>query len=125
MALSNKTEIPNMMLQPVIENCIRHGIKHLENKKGSITISLKQKTAYILCEITDNGQGRNIDSNNSKSSFAEQKSYGLDIVRKRLALLSETERGDFFIRIIDLKNADGSASGTRVILHVPFKLTNT
>ena len=61
----SKTEIPNMMLQPIVENCIRHGIKHLENKKGTISISFHQHPDFILCTITDNGIGRN---NNEKQA---------------------------------------------------------
>ena len=118
----NKTEIPNMMLQPIVENCIRHGIKHLENRKGNITIYMKPEPHFIYCRITDNGVGRNASENYNKGSFSEQKSFGLDIVKKRLELLNEPGRHVFSIETKNLHDADGIAAGTEVIIQLPFKI---
>jgi LytS/YehU family sensor histidine kinase len=119
----SKTEIPNMMVQPIVENCIRHGIKHLENKKGLILVSIQKKNETILCIVTDNGTGRKPSIDN-KSLFSAQKSYGLEIVRKRLELLSETNEGDFSIEIEDLKSPDGSPAGTKITIQIPYKITS-
>jgi LytS/YehU family sensor histidine kinase len=115
------TEIPNMMLQPVIENSIRHGIKHLENKKGQILVLLEQKAGHILCTVTDNGVGRSAFGRPGESRISETKSYGMSIVTKRLEILSPGNEGRM-LEITDLYNADGSAAGTKVILQLPFKI---
>ena len=52
----------------------------------------------------------------------KQKSYGLDIVRKRLELMPETMHRNFNIEMRDLQNTDGSNAGTAVILQLPFKI---
>ena len=117
----HKTEIPGMMLQPIIENSIRHGIKHLENKNGQIDISLKQEGAYILCSITDNGVGRGKSGQSNGSSFRENKSYGMEIVTKRLSAMSLNQKNEGTLEVEDIFNTDGSAAGTKVTMLLPFK----
>jgi ligand-binding sensor domain-containing protein len=117
-----KTEIPAMMLQPVIENSIRHGIKHLENKKGHIYISLKQQEKYILCTISDNGVGRAKSGESKGSSFIENKSYGMEIVTRRLSAISFHHKNEGIIEVEDLLNTDGSSAGTKVTMQLPFKI---
>jgi ligand-binding sensor domain-containing protein len=114
-----KTEIPNMMLQPIVENSIRHGIKHLENKKGYITVSLEQKENYIYCTITDNGVGRGKKEETVKDIFSENKSYGMDIVNKRLEAISDGKES--LLEVEDLYTTDGTAAGTKVLLRLPYK----
>lgn len=116
-----KTEIPNMMLQPVVENCIRHGIKHLDNKKGHITISLKKESDHILCTVTDNGVGRHGLPGQTAEVLRENKSYGINIVNKRLEILAEGKRNEAMFEIVDLFASDGSNDGTKVILRLPYK----
>lgn len=49
--------IPPMLLQPFIENSIKHGFLNI-NYQGEIIISLKKNhPKYIRCEIKDNGTG--------------------------------------------------------------------
>ena len=116
--------IQSMMLQPIVENCIRHGIKHLKDRKGIITISMKRSENYIDCIITDNGIGRDANlPDASKNTYTEHKSYGLNIVKKRLATLHGTGQ-DEMIGIQDLYDSSGSVSGTCVTIHLPFKKTD-
>jgi len=117
---TDRTEIPNMMLQPIVENCVRHGIKHLENRKGVIDIRISRFDGYLRCEVTDNGVGRKEKS--PGSIYAGTKSFGLGIVEKRLTGLAGYDRGNYFIKVIDNINKDGEASGTKVILQLPLKI---
>ena len=48
-------KIRRMLLQPLIENAISHGIKHSEN--GSIRIMIHQRGLWIHFKIIDNGNG--------------------------------------------------------------------
>jgi ligand-binding sensor domain-containing protein len=116
------TEIPGMMLQPIIENSIRHGIKHLENKNGRIDISLKQQDEYILCTITDNGVGRAKSGASKGSSFRENKSYGMEIVARRLSAISFHHENEGKLDVEDLFNKDGTPAGTTVTMQLPFKI---
>jgi LytS/YehU family sensor histidine kinase len=109
-----------MMIQPVVENCIRHGIKPLETRKGMITVHFKRINKLIACTITDNGVGRSSISE-SKVSFTEHKSYGIDIVRKRLEVFAENNTEESGIEIIDLFDDNENPAGTQVILNLPYK----
>jgi ligand-binding sensor domain-containing protein len=113
--------IPNMMIQPVVENCVRHGIKSLEQKKGLIQIHFAQHRHCITCTVTDNGVGRSGQSSFNDNAFTKHKSYGVDITRKRLQAFSEFNQQHTGIEIKDLVNEDGSSAGTQVILQLPFK----
>lgn len=122
---ATRTEIPNMMIQPIIENSIRHGIKHLENKKGLIDIKIEKDGDRIRCVITDNGVGRGNAGNNRNTGYTAHKSYGMEIVKKRLALLLGEKNINNNLVIHDLLNEDGTAAGTQVILQLPFKITHS
>jgi len=118
----DRTRIPNMMIQPVVENCIRHGIKPLENKKGAIDIRFEHKEKNIVCTITDNGVGRSHHTSPDSNTFTKHKSYGVDIIEKRLKAFAEFNQTDFGIQINDLLQNDGSPAGTEVIIQLPFKI---
>lgn len=116
-----RTEIPGMMLQPIVENSIRHGIKHMENKNGKVDISLKRREGYILCSIIDNGVGRLKSGENKMSSFRENKSYGMEIVTRRLNAISFNKENVGTLEVEDLFNNDGSSAGTSVTMWLPCK----
>lgn len=118
-----KTEIPNMMLQPIVENSIRHGIKHLENRKGKIDIAFHQVNRCIRCIVSDNGVGRN--KTTGTVELTPHKSYGMSIVQKRLTGLPDYSPNNYFLKIEDILDADNIVVGTRVILQLPFKTVAT
>lgn len=47
-------EIPVMTLQPLVENCIKHGLK---NTKGKVTLDIISEDKFIIINISDNGSG--------------------------------------------------------------------
>lgn len=79
-------KIPSLIIQPLVENSIKHGILK-QGKKGIIKISVKNlnKTWYTI-SIEDNGVG--IDKNTIKNINTEiNKNIGLKNVHNRLKLL--------------------------------------
>jgi len=74
--------IPTMILQPIVENAIKHGLNSITNKKGLLIIKAKFNNDAIEINIVDNGKGfENINSDIYK------KGIGLSNVKARLALL--------------------------------------
>ena len=47
-------QIPSMTLQPLVENCIKHGLK---NTKGKVNLEVSKEEKYIVISISDNGEG--------------------------------------------------------------------
>ena len=114
------TYIPPMVLQPVVENAIWHGIVHRErNPLGSISIDIRKSDDQLLCIIEDDGVGREKARQLRDKSVLKNKSMGIKITEERLRLLSRKQM-EQCIQIIDLKDPLNYASGTRVILNIPI-----
>ncbi len=113
--LTDFTDIPNMMLQPLLENAIWHGFRDI-NYKGKIEISFIKLENLIRCTIVDNGIGRTKAASYQAISN-QNKSLAINIIRDRIVLLNETNvnRNGHF-EIIDLYNDHEETSGTKVII---------
>jgi two-component sensor histidine kinase len=53
----NNAEIPTLIIQPFVENAVRHGIGSLENEDGCINIKFYEKNGRVMSSVTDNGIG--------------------------------------------------------------------
>ncbi len=106
--------MPPMILQPIIENSIKHGI-HPLNKKGTIRIEIfRFNKESIKIIIEDNGIGREKASKINNNRKLKNDSKGLKITKERLDILNRNNTGTYDIKIIDLYDDEGAASGTRV-----------
>lgn len=101
--------IPPMILQPLIENAIVHGMKGIQHQ-GIINIIIKESESGILATIDDNGVGRDRSTSNHKS-------HGVAILTERLQSYASFSRLQD-INIIDKMENDES-TGTRVIVELP------
>lgn len=109
--------IPPMLIQPFVENAILHGFK--SKTDGILTISFSEKNDCVICEIDDNGIGRNASSD--KTTNKKHASLATTITTERLNSLSEQLNKPAFFTIndkIDHKTQD--ALGTTVIINIPF-----
>lgn len=81
-------EFPTVLLQPLVENALIHGIAHLTDCKGRITLDFSPLEAGgIQIDLRDNGIGmkKSAEINADKT----QNSFGLEMVRRKIALLKE------------------------------------
>lgn len=114
------TYLPSMVLQPVVENAIWHGILHREQSAiGTIRIDVKQYVDTLCCSIEDNGVGREKSKQLKAKSLINTKSMGIAITEQRLRLLSRTQQANV-IEILDMKDSAQHAIGTRVVLNIPI-----
>lgn len=115
--------IPGMIIQPFIENAIVHG---LAGKKGhrELVINFSMPSDfYLVCEIRDNGIGREKAQRMKKAGheLLQHESKGIRLVKERLDLLSQDPEYRTKVDIIDLKEDTGEPCGTRVVLEIPAK----
>jgi hypothetical protein len=87
--------IPTMLIQPLIENAIKHGVSNLKNKRGKIEINFYNKSIDLLqIDVKDNGTYT--PRTNSKPNY---KSTAMNVIKERLALYSKNNcSGEFSIQ---------------------------
>ena len=107
---TGEIKIAPMLLQPLIENAIWHGLQGSSGEKH-LTIRFKLNEPAIVCEIEDNGVGINNTLNARKD---EHNSIGLTNIFQRIALLNEKYSLHYELTLTD-KSSSGS-KGTLVIL---------
>lgn len=112
--------IPPMIIQPYVENAILHGIIH-KTGKGNISIILSLQEENILCTVEDDGVGREKAMEIKNNSGLKHKSRGMLITKERLEILSKQIKGQISVNVLDLKDENGIASGTKVEIIIPFK----
>jgi len=118
---SNQIAIPNMMLQPYIENAIWHGLSHKKGERN-LAIRINKKGDNIVCEVEDNGVGRKMATELKSLYRKEHRSRGMELLSKRFILLSKEYGSEIQTTIEDLHD-NGTALGTRVAITIPDSLT--
>lgn len=104
---------PNLILQPLIENAIDHGIDAMPgDRRGVISVICKDMDTYIQFVIKDNGIGMTKEQT-VKILTKDSKGYGVRNVNERLKLCY----GEEYPMIIKSKEN----TGTEVIITIPKK----
>jgi hypothetical protein len=112
--------LPSMLLQPYVENAIRHGLTS-KRGKGHLKLEIIQKGNKLLCRITDNGIGRKAANELGGRNLKKHRSFAMDITKERVEAMNDNgQKAKADIAIIDLVDADGNANGTTVELTIPL-----
>jgi len=98
--------IPNLILQPIVENAVRHGVAR-QTSPGRISIRARRQGARLIMNVEDNGPGLKPNSNGS----ARARGIGLSNTRARL---EQFYGSDFSFQI-----ANSAERGASVTLDVP------
>ena len=115
-------EIPTMLLQPFVENAVWHGLANKETR-GSIKVAFaKSASNHLICEIQDNGIGREKAAAQQRQGAEIRKSRGMEIIQERIAALNRVSRAKIECKIEDRMN-NGAVAGTLVTLSIPVVLS--
>ncbi|MEO8209835.1 MAG: tetratricopeptide repeat protein, partial [bacterium] len=116
----NNVLIPPMLFQPIIENSIWHGLSP-KNTSGMIIIRILKNKEQLICEVEDNGVGRQF-SNEKKVSNTEIKkgSLGIKITEERLAIIEQTKLIKTNLTFEDLSQNKG-ITGLKVTFNLPLE----
>jgi tetratricopeptide (TPR) repeat protein len=107
-------DIPPMMIQPFVENAIKHGLK--EGKAdGRLTLTFKDKNEYLEVQVTDNGVG--IDAS-MKSRQADHKSMALSIFNRRMQIYRKHSRKLPLPTLRDRSHSGGQGTGVELFIPV-------
>jgi LytS/YehU family sensor histidine kinase len=115
------TLIPPMIIQPFIENAIKHGIMN-KGDNGLLKIEFSVPDERTLrCIIEDNGVGRVKSAEIEERTRRSHTSKGMSLVKNRLSSLNQKYKTDKFrLHIYDLADETGMANGTRVEVELLF-----
>lgn len=117
---TNHVFIPPMILQPFVENAIKHGLMHKKNdKKLAVTFELDTS---LICTITDNGVGRKRSSEINQRQTGKHQSFATQATEKRIELLNSYAKQPYSFEIIDLEQ-NGIATGTKIIITIPIHVS--
>lgn len=117
-ALDQNLYMPPMLVQPIIENSIKHGIQNCDYT-GHIQILFKLHESILTITITDNGIG--LKAALQIESGTKKKHLGLSVIEKRINLLNDLHKtNQYTLQIIDLQNNENK-TGTQVTLTIPVK----
>lgn len=106
--------IPPMFAQPIIENAVEHGIRHLTEGEGRIELDFSLSSDYIILEIVDNGVG--LEEAKSLGASAEAyESLASKITKERIEAFRKSTKKDIKFEIIALEQ------GTKVVFHLPYR----
>jgi LytS/YehU family sensor histidine kinase len=81
-----RTEVPPMLLQPLVENAIKHGLEPKVGR-GSIEVVARSLSAGVEIRVTDSGLGLPAHEDGEPWARPGNTSYGLQHVRDRLQVL--------------------------------------
>lgn len=114
--------IPSMILQPYVENSIRHGIRHKKDGKGLIEIKFEQPGDQLLCIVDDNGIGRENARRFRSRMHVEYQSKGMSLAAERIKALNRQYAESVTIEIVDKTDSLNNPAGTRINIYFPNKL---
>jgi ligand-binding sensor domain-containing protein len=117
-----ETFLPPLILNPIVENAIWHGLLPIQNQKqGELHIAIRIESNNLLLCIEDNGVG--LDTEKKEISNNKSNSYGIKITEQRLNNINYLyDRTDSKIVYTNLLNKDNESLGTRVMIYLPDNL---
>lgn len=110
--------IPNMLIQPQLENAIWHGLRY-KDSTGLLTLNVKPDGNHLKVVIEDNGIGLTKSKELKTKHQKEHRSRGLNNTQERINLLNSLYHTDISISITE---KEGKESG--VIVRLLFPLMN-
>ncbi len=118
--IEDAVAISPLLIQPLVENAIIHGVV-AKKEKGTITIDFSTDQNTIICTIIDNGIGIDNSVKLKKESVQIHKSMALDIIRKRLKMITKLTNAKASLECFQIKDANGKSLGTKVIIYLPIQ----
>ncbi len=110
--------IPTMMLQPLLENALLHGVMP-STLNGNLMIDVSMLKNCLLITITDNGIG--MENSKALKQNNEHKSHGMQLILKRITALNNFVSEPIIIKMSPAFNNDKNP-GNKIKLLIPDDL---
>ena len=114
-------EIPSMILQPFIENSIRHGRIGNLQILGELILTFSMKENMLTCRIEDNGIGVDRSQQEKDRDFSFDQPHALGLINDRIRTINELNQSNIYYTIIDKSSLGQGQQGTEVNVYIPVK----
>jgi LytS/YehU family sensor histidine kinase len=114
---ANEIHIAPMLVQPLVENAIWHGLQKQQGEK-TVHIRFSRKQGQLVCEIDDNGIGIKHSLENGLSSRRTHRSVGISNIEERLHVLNEKYNMNCELTITDKSELEKESTGTLATLRL-------
>ena len=114
---ADSISIPVMLLQPFVENAIKHGLLHKTGDKKLLLAFEEVGQGRLACIVEDNGIGR--EAAMKVRPEGKHNSFATEAMQKKVALVNQTTQRNMEFKIEDLRDGQGP-SGTRVTICLDF-----
>lgn len=111
--------IPPLLIQPIVENAVKHGILPQQSEESYVHIRLREEEDELRIEVEDNGVGISY-AQQHKNTLHE--STGIANIRKRIEHLKAIHNQDITLSIEDIVDASGKVAGTLAIIRISIAI---
>jgi sensor histidine kinase YesM len=109
---TKKALVPNLILQPIVENAIEHGIMARVGS-GRVEIHSRREDEWLYLSVRDNGPGLQADGNTGRKSGHK---LGFPLTANRLERLYGTRQR--------FQLSDAPGGGLQVSVEIPFRVSS-
>jgi two-component system sensor histidine kinase YesM len=113
---AERTMVPNMIIQPHLENAIWHGLRYLD-AKGLLQLQVQLANGKVMIRIEDNGIGLAKSQELKTSNQKTHQSRGMSNTKERISLLNELYKKNISFQI-----SEKTLQGTGTIVEIVFPL---
>jgi hypothetical protein len=111
--------IPPMILQPYIENSIRHGIRYRDDNEGLVRLDFRTERDHLVISVEDNGVGRERSQQLKGRNNIEYQSKGMSLTAGRIDMINKSSKFPIVINISDIYSGT-IVAGTQVKIRIPL-----
>jgi ligand-binding sensor domain-containing protein len=111
-------QIPPLLIQPYIENGIKHGLSPKKKDRKISVYFYQNEDNYLICEVSDNGIGRAKALEYKILRQKQHTSFSTSATEQRLNLLNLGRNDKIMVEYEDLYDANGTPTGTKAIIRI-------
>ncbi len=114
----HQTHVPSLIIQPFVENAIKHGLLHRKGEK-KLALNFELINEQLIIVIEDNGVGRKRSAEIKSRNQLQHRSFATGAVQKRLSLLNNNGINLIKYNITDLVfNNDPAGTKVEIIVSI-------
>ena len=98
-------EIPPFLVQPLVENCLKHAFKGLGRRDWSVRVKFHLVGTVLLVEVVDNGVGLIRERENES-----RESYALQILKERIEVIKAQELFQIKFELVPNRSSNGTTA---------------